>query len=180
VNHLTLTKQGAGSAYYAWEATAMVPSPGPAPARDLPLQITREYLHAERTADRRGRPRFLTTPPAAGERFHVGEQVMVRLRIKAAKPLRYLIVEDPRLSGFEVDALLPDGAEWPWYTHAEERDDRLAFFLDRVEQGETVLEYLVRPEMAGRFTALPTAASGMYEPDLLARGAEARIEVAAK
>jgi uncharacterized protein YfaS (alpha-2-macroglobulin family) len=34
--------------------------------------------------------------------------------------------------------------------------------------------------MAGRFTALPTAASGMYEPDLLARGAEARIEVAAK
>jgi len=44
----------------------------------------------------------------------VGEQVLVRLRIEAARSLRHLVIEDPRVSGFEVDALLPEGAERPW------------------------------------------------------------------
>jgi uncharacterized protein YfaS (alpha-2-macroglobulin family) len=155
----------------------MVPSPGPAPSAELPLQITREYLHAERTTDRRGRPRYLATPLAPNETFRVGQQVMVRLRLRATKALRFLVIEDQRISGFEVDALLPEGTERPWDTHAEERDDRNAFFLEYVDEGETVIEYLVRPEMAGVFTGLPAEVSGMYQPELRTRSGEARVEV---
>ena len=76
-----------------------------------------------------------------------------------------------------MDALLPEGAEWPWTTHAETRDDRAVFFLDHLEAGETVLEYLVRPEMAGTFCALPASAGAMYDPDLLVRSAGLELTV---
>jgi uncharacterized protein YfaS (alpha-2-macroglobulin family) len=176
-NRLAIERTGAGSVYWSYEARALVPSPGP-PATDTRLTVTREYLHAERTADRRGRPRYLVTPIAAGEALKVGEAVMVRLTLEASKTLRWVMVEDPRPAGFEVDRLLPEGAEWPWGTHAEERDDKAAFFADRLDAGETVIEYLVRPEIAGTVIALPTTGSGMYDPELLARGREQRITVA--
>ena len=104
----------------------------------------------------------------------------MRLTLKAAKPAHYVLVEDPRNAGCEVDELLPDGADWPYGTHAEERDDRVVFFIQSVDEGETTLEYLIRPEIGGRFTVLPATASGMYDPDLLARSGEAKLSVAAK
>ena len=179
-NPLVITKEGPGSTYFGWEARALVPSPGPPAPRAGRLTVTREYLRAERTADRRGRPRFLASPLAPGDAVRVGESILVRLTLHAERSLDYLMVEDPRVSGFEIEQLLPEGAEWPWGTHAEERDDRAAFFMERLEEGETVIEYLIRPEIAGAFTALPAAASGMYDPDLLVRSGEARIRVAEK
>lgn len=178
-NRLAIAKQGSGSVYYGWEGRALVPSPGP-PASDTRLRIAREYLRAERTTDRRGRPRYLTSALAPNDGLRVGESILVRLTLTASKPLRYLVVEDPRVAGFEIDRVLPEGAEWPYGTHAEERDDRAVFFLDDLEQGETTLEYLVRPELAGSFTALPTSGRGMYDPDLSARSSEARLRVIAK
>jgi uncharacterized protein YfaS (alpha-2-macroglobulin family) len=87
------------------------------------------------------------------------------------------VIEDPRIAGFEVDALLPDGAEWPYGTHAEERDDRAVFFVERLDAGDTVIEYLARPEIGGRFTALPATAAGMYEPERIARSGDAIVNV---
>ena len=157
----------------------MVPSPGPS-QKPGAIQVAREYLRAERTTDRRGRPRFMTTALAPGEALRVGESVLVRLTLKATKAMHYLMVEDPRLSGFEVDQLLPDGAEWPYGTHAEERDDRSVFFVPNLDEGETTLEYLIRPEIAGEFAALPATVSGMYDPDLLVRSGEAKLAVEAR
>lgn len=178
-NRLVITKRGAGSVSWSWEARALVPSPGPPPAKQ-PLEITRTYLRAERTTDRRGRPQYLATPLAAGEALKVGDRVMVRLVLRTAQPLRHLMIEDPRAAGFEVDALTPDGVERPWNLHAEERDERSVFFVEAIESGETVIEYLVRPELAGRLTALPASATGMYDPDLRVRSGEERFEVTGK
>jgi hypothetical protein len=179
-NKLTISREGKGSAYYAWEAKALVPSPGPSTAAEKRLTVSREFLRAERTTDRRGRPRYLATPIAAGEQLRIGDPVMVRLRLQASRDLHWLMIEDPRPAGFEVGELLPQGAEWPYGTHAEQRDDRNLFFMDDLDQGETVIEYLYRPEMAGAFTALPTNASSMYMPDLEVRSKEVRITVREK
>ena len=46
-----------------------------------------------------------------------------------------------------------------------------------LDSGDTALEYLLRPEIAGSFTALPTSAGSMYDPGLLVRGGEARLRV---
>jgi alpha-2-macroglobulin len=176
-NRIALARTGSGALYWSWRARALVPSPGP-PATDTRLTLTREYLRAERTADRRGRPRWLSTPLEAGGALHVGEAVMVRLTLHATEALDHLMIEDPRPAGFEVDELVPDGAEHPWDVHGEARDTRSLFFLERVDEGDTVIEYLVRPELAGRLVALPASAGGMYRSGPPARSAEAVVPVA--
>ncbi len=175
-NALALRREGAGTTYYAWRAKSLVPSPGPE-AHDARVSVTREYLRAERTTDRRGRPQWLVTPKPAGEPFRIGESVMVRLTLKAAKAIRHVLVEDPRIAGIEIEQLLPEGAEWPWGTHAEERDDRVALFVDALDEGETVIEYLVRPEIGGTFAALPATVSGFYDETLAARSGEMTVSV---
>ena len=175
-NRLALRRTGPGSLYWSWEARALVPSPGPA-TDGRRLGVTREYFHAERTADRRGRPRWLVTPADPKEGFRTGEAVLVRLVLHAASALDHLLIEDPRPAGFEVDELTPEGAEHPWDLHAEARDTRAVFFLESVPEGDTVIEYLVRPELAGSLIALPASAGAMYDPDLLARTGETVVRV---
>ena len=175
-NRLAITL-GGGSLFYAWDARALVPSPGPDTKKETRLRVAREYLKAERTADRRGQPRYLATALEPGATLRVGEQVMVRLTLTASQALDHVLVVDPRIAGFEVDGLMPDGVERPYGATGEEHDDHAAFFVDRLESGDTVIEYLVRPELAGVFTALPPEASGMYEPELLVRGAEQKVTV---
>jgi hypothetical protein len=178
-NRLVLEKTGAGSLFWSWQAHALVPSPGPATA-DARLSITREYLHAERTADRRGRPRWLVTPVDPAQGFAGGSSVLVRLTLHATAALDHLMIEDPRPAGFEIEDLKPEGAEHPWDLHAEARDTRAGFFLERVGEGDTVIEYLVRPELEGRLVALPARAGTMYDPDLVARSGETVVRVGAK
>lgn len=176
-NTLDLTTDGKGLLLWAWDARANVPSPGPATDGSR-LSVGREYLRATRVADRRGRPRWLTAPFDARQPLAVGEAVLVRLTLTAPKALSHLLIEDPRPAGFEVDALLPEGAERPWSTQGEVRDDRSVFFVGSLPQGRSVIEYLLRPELEGGFTALPTRVTGMYAPDLEARGGEERLTVA--
>ena len=178
-NRLTVSRTGPGAtgAWFAWDARALVPSPGPESPKDAPLKVTREYLRAERTADRRGRPRYVATPLEPGAALKVGEQVMVRLTLTTSRDQDFVLIEDPRVAGFEIDGLLPEGADHPYGANAEERDDRAAFFIDHLDTGDTVIEYLVRPELAGSFTALPPEVVGMYDPETLARGGEAKVAV---
>lgn len=175
-NTLEIETPDAPPTWWAWSAIAPVPSPGPAPDRSR-LSLTREYLRAVRTADRRGRPRWLTTALEPQQPLRVGEGVIVRLTLEAARELRWLAVTDPVPGGFEIDAVLAEGVERPWSVFGEARDGEAAFFMDRVPEGRTVIEYLVRPEIAGRFTALPTSAFGMYDAALATRGGETRLRV---
>ncbi|MFN8587460.1 MAG: carboxypeptidase regulatory-like domain-containing protein [Candidatus Eisenbacteria bacterium] len=173
-----VVSRGAGAwLFWSWSARANVPSPGPAAAPGAKLAVKREYLRAERTADRRGRPRWLTTPLDPKQPIKVGEGILVRLTLTATAPLERLLVEDPRPAGFEIDQVLPPGAERPWALSAEARDDKAAFFVTSVEAGDTVIEYLLRPEIPGLWTALPAFVGGMYDPGISARSAEARLRI---
>jgi len=179
-NTLGVTRTGTGRVFLSWQGRVLVPSPGPSTDAEKRLHVTREYLRAERTTDRRGRPQILATPVGPDEPWKVGDAVLVRITLHADRALRWLIVEDPRVAGFEVEEALPEGAERPWGTHAEVRDRTVAFFVDGVEAGETVIEYLARPEIAGTFSALPISAAAMYDPELGVRGTEARLTVRAR
>jgi hypothetical protein len=179
-NTLGISREGSGRLFVSWEATAMVPSPGPPNPPGAGASITRAYLRAERTTDRRGRPRLLATPMGAGESFRVGDAVLVRLTLHAEKAQRWVMVEDPRVAGLEVEDAQPAGAEWPWGSHAEIRDRKVALFVDWLDAGDTVIEYLARPELNGVFTALPAVAGPMYEPDRQVRSGEQIVTIAEK
>ena len=69
------------------------------------------------------------------------------------------------------------GVERPWWLSAESRDDRAVFFIEDLVSGDAVIEYLLRPEVPGAWTALPATVTGMYDPAKTARSGEARLRI---
>jgi uncharacterized protein YfaS (alpha-2-macroglobulin family) len=107
------------------------------------------------------------------ERVGIGDKVLVRVKVTAPRELQYVLVEDPLPAGFEV---LEGTAAGP-FDWQERRDDRQVFFLGRVPQGATTLEYVLQATHWGAFTALGTTAHAMYLPEVHGRAAGHRIEV---
>src|SRR5262249_20469102 len=170
-NTLELRPQGAAPLYWSVTGGANVPSPGPLPDR-AKVTLEREYLRATRTADRRGRVRWLTTPLVPSQPLQVGEAVMVRLTLHTdVAPRRGGLAGPQPRRVASVDR--------PWDTAGEDRGDRAAFFLGYLDAGETRVEYLLRPEIAGTFTALPASAALMYDPTVATRSGEAKLRVVA-
>lgn len=64
------------------------------------------------------------------------------------------------------------------WLHQELRDDRVAFFVDRLPQGVWEIRYDLRAEVPGAFHALPTLGHAMYVPEIRCNGAEQRVVVA--
>ncbi len=108
----------------------------------------------------------------------VGDLVLVTLTVNSKDPARYVMISDPLPAGLKAldersltIAGLQDGTdgfeEWRfWYSGREFRDDRVdlyAYYLDRDTQ---VMRYVLRAQTPGIFTALPTHAFLMYDPDV--------------
>ncbi|HEY9900535.1 MAG TPA: alpha-2-macroglobulin family protein [Pantanalinema sp.] len=109
-----------------------------------------------------------------GGRVKSQAKVLVRLTLEARAPLRYMLVEDPLIAGAEV--VTPQGtAGW---SGMAVRDDRVVFFERELASGSHALYYVLRPELPGDYHVLPTVAEGMYAPEVRARAAETRLEIA--
>ena len=108
-----------------------------------------------------------------------GQEVLVRVRIRANQNLEYMAFEDPLPSGFEVSDGFDDPYSWTyWYSRKEVRDNRVVVFAGSIPKGEErVYEYVMVPERPGDYLVMPTTAWSMYYPDQHARGASARIRV---
>ncbi len=151
-----------------------VPSPS--------LAVSRQYslVRVQTTSD--GTRRAL---PERGPRtvFSRGDTVLCTITLKAPKDSRFVVVEDPLPAGWTV---LSSTEESPslvlsdLWSPMEVRDDRVAFFLERLPKGTHTLSYLLRPDLDGVAHALPTSAYGMYDPDERAGGAIQRLEVRAR
>ena len=107
-----------------------------------------------------------------------GDLIEVELVVNAKNDYEYLVFEDMKAAGFEpVD--LRSGASYGdgLSSNVELRDEKVAFFVDRLPQGRRVLRYRVRAEAPGRFHALPTNGYAMYAPEVRAISDEMRVGV---
>ncbi len=107
-----------------------------------------------------------------------GDLIEVELVVNAKNDYEYLIFEDMKAAGFEpVD--LRSGASYGdgLSSNVELRDEKVAFFVDRLPQGRRVLRYRVRAEVPGQFHALPTNGYAMYAPEVRAISDEMRVGV---
>lgn len=107
-----------------------------------------------------------------------GDLIEVELTIESKNDYEYVIIEDPKPAGFEpIDVQ----SGWQWdglQAYQEFRDEKVAFFAERLPRGTHSLSYRVKAEIPGRFSALPTSVSAMYAPELKGNSDEwkARIE----
>ena len=109
----------------------------------------------------------------------VGDLILVTLSVQpVGQAARYLVVSDPIPAGMKAlderslaiaGLQNPDGYGWDrwnyWYAGRELLDDRVDLYADHLK-GEQKLTYLLRAQTPGTFTALPTHAFLMYDPDV--------------
>ena len=107
-----------------------------------------------------------------------GDLVEVELTVDAKNDYQYLVFEDMKAAGLEAQDIR-SGSSWGdgLSSNVELRDEKVAFFVDRLPQGTRVLRYRMRVEIPGRFHALPTNAYAMYAPEVRAISNEMRLDV---
>ncbi len=120
-----------------------------------------------------------------------GQLVQVELWVRMPKSGFYIIVEDPLPGGLEAlnerlnttshDASAQE-ERFYWreygYNQKEVWGDRVIFFVTEMGTGEWRVTYLARAVRAGRFVALPTEVSAMYDPTVWGRSASQVFTVA--
>lgn len=107
--------------------------------------------------------------------LHVGDELLIQIRIKAERNLEFLVLEDTRMGCCEpIDPM--SGYSWPYYM--EVRDARTQFFFDSIERGERLLEYRQRVVRAGLYNQGIARIQCCYAPEFGANTqGEASIEV---
>jgi uncharacterized protein YfaS (alpha-2-macroglobulin family) len=153
------------------------------PQRDH-FDITRSYERLMPVRDEATGALRYERAPLSGA-LSVGDYLWVSITITPKDRYRYVLVNDPLPAGFRVvdddqrllaSSLTPYGAWQPSGFGRDVRDERVDFYAAWLER-EVTLSYILQAETPGSFSALPTQAWLMYEPDVLGTGETARLEI---
>ncbi|MGE5594200.1 MAG: VanW family protein [Betaproteobacteria bacterium] len=108
-----------------------------------------------------------------------GEEIYVRINIKADNPYAYVMIEDPLPSGFEAPDDPIDAYSWDfWYGRKEVRDEKTVFFSGYLKEGESEIVYPIRAERPGSYRVMPARVWGMYSPDVFGQSGSSSISCA--
>ncbi|WP_437201352.1 alpha-2-macroglobulin family protein [Planctomicrobium sp. SH664] len=109
------------------------------------------------------------------DRLESGDLIEVELEIDSKNDYEYVLFEDYKAAGFEPVDLQSGYTAGGLGAYVEFRDEKVAFFLKSLARGKHSVSYRLRAEIPGKFSALPTMASGMYAPELKANANELKL-----
>ena len=125
----------------------------------------------------------------SGDEIKSGERVRVDITLDAKNHYEYLVVEDYKPAGFEAVELKSGTGEAEsiednvyghkdktWF-YKEFRDQKAAFFIPKLKQGEHKISYELRAEIPGTFHGMPNQVHAMYVPEIRANSAEIQMTV---
>ncbi len=95
-----------------------------------------------------------------------GDLIEVELSIESKNDYEYVLIEDMKPAGFEPVEVQSGWSYEGLSSYKEFRDEKVAFFAERLPRGTHNLSYRVKAEIPGRFSALPTKVEAMYAPEL--------------
>jgi hypothetical protein len=104
-----------------------------------------------------------------------GDLVEVELVIDSKNDYEYLVFEDMKAAGFEPVEVRSGYTDNEMGAYVEFRDQKVAFFVQRLARGKHSVSYRLRAEIPGKFSALPTRAYAMYAPELKANSDEIKL-----
>ena len=117
----------------------------------------------------------------------LSDVVQVELTLRTARAVRMLVVTDPLPGGFSpLDPGLSSGRfagcdrceSNPGFDFVRRRQDRIEAFAEWLPAGTHRLRYLARATSAGAFSAPGASAELMYMPNIFARSAISRVNIA--
>ena len=169
-NSVRVVQHGSGRLYWSvrqqhYSTDSKVTNTG-----SFQLSIVREYFRLS-SMQKDGRIVYHLDPMP--ETLNVGDTIAVRLTVGGGD-WRYLMVEDPLLSGAEsiprddLYELDQQPAWWGrWFTDRELHDDRTTFFQSWFNHGQREYVYLLKVVNPGRFRISPARVEPMYQPQYL-------------
>ncbi len=184
-SNVQIERDGTGRLYYATRLMYALPMEMSKPA-NAGIEVHREY-----SVERDGKWELLASPALIKR----GELVRVDLYVSVPAARNFVVVDDPVPGGLEpvnrdlatsseVDARKGDfkaagGSFWfkfsDWidfgisrwsFYHQEIRHDSVRFYSDYLSAGNYHLSYAAQAIATGTFSALPTMAEEMYDPDV--------------
>ncbi len=110
--------------------------------------------------------------------INVGDEVVVRIEIRADRDFEYIHLKDMRASGFEPISTVSqykyrDGLGY----YESVKDASENFFIDYMRKGVYVFEYSLRAVHAGFFSNGITTMQSMYAPEFSSHSQGIRIEI---
>lgn len=106
-----------------------------------------------------------------------GDLIEVELSIDSKNDYEYVLIEDLKPAGFEPVEVRSGWSHDGLPGYQEYRDEKVAFFAERLPQGTHNLRYRVKAEIPGRFSALPARIEAMYAPELRGSSAEWKARI---
>jgi hypothetical protein len=135
-------------------------------------------MGSEGQAVKEKRLRYERIPLKDGDVLESGDLVQVELRVTSDNTYTFLAFEDMKPAGCEPVEVRSGGkGQEGFWSYVEYRDEKVAFFVNEITQGEHLLRYRLRAEIPGVFHALPTRLFAMYAPEIRANSEEAVIRI---
>ncbi len=113
----------------------------------------------------------------SGDSVKSGDLIEIELEIDSKNDYEYLVFEDWKAAGFEAVDLRSGYGNNSLGAYMEFRDNRVEFFVRRLNRGKHSVKYRLRAEVPGKFSALPVKAFAMYAPELKGNSDEIKVEV---
>lgn len=186
-NNLRIEKRGDGTLYFT--ARMMYHTPErPIAAHASGFAVKREYYRLIK--QRYGNEIFYVKQPFAGT-AQPGDEIFVRVSVNASDRSEYFMLEDPLPAGCEVikqtdgyrmksepgyDQKYYYGWRW-WWADRDVRDEKVAFFARYVDAGKYEFTYIMRAQIPGRYSIMPSIAQLMYYPEVRGNSSEQDFEI---
>lgn len=136
----------------------------------LPLQMNKSlYLEATEGSKKVLKP---------FEQLSPGDKVLVRIELKADRPMDYVHLKDMRASGFEPVGVISEYKYQGGLFYFESTKDLAThFFFDHISPGTYVLEYALRVSQKGDFSNGISSIQCLYAPEFSSHSAGTRVVV---
>ncbi|MEM9184949.1 MAG: MG2 domain-containing protein [Planctomycetota bacterium] len=158
-------------------------------ARGLEVRVQRRLYKLTPKAERidlaGARGQALATTAAGFDRTEVtnlasvksGDLVEVELTLESKNDYEYLMVTDRKAAGFEPVDVRSGYTGNQLGAYVEYRDQQVNLFLRTLPRGKRSVNYRLRAEAPGRFSALPAEVAAMYAPQLRGNSDELKVRV---
>ncbi len=109
--------------------------------------------------------------------FQAGDRVRIELALNSSRPITHVLVADPRCPGLQPALIRSDVRHAP-ADSVSVRDGEIAFFINALKPGRTVIAYDAYAERSGRFAVPGAHSEAMYEPIIAAQTAGSAVTIA--
>lgn len=191
-NAITIEKSGQGKLYttarIVYYGTGAAIQPASAGYR-----VRREYWTLRK--EREGDIYVYAKRPFTGT-VRTGDEVFVKVTVQPDAGHEYFMLEDPLPAGCEV-VTNTDGYTIPgepaydekarkangwygwywWYSDRDVRDEKVAFFARYMPAREQEFTYVMRAQIPGKYSVMPSVAALMYYPEVRGNGAPIALSI---